>query len=211
MKVIIGYGTGRCGTQSLARFLNNQNGCDITHEKVELNWQPAFSDVQEAINGLFRRTSPIIGDVGFFWIHYLTHILREVKDAKAINIWREDEAVIESFWSYMKKEVQNFQHNQWKGYPFDSPFQTKDAIAKSVMRYRFLEHGVSRIYPYSIYKIHTNDLNDKDKMEEMLNWLGIKDMNLKTFHSNTSKSILAKQKPFAKYVNPFPGFTRRLQ
>jgi len=188
--IIVGYGTGRCGTMSLAKFLNNQEGWHVTHEKVCLGWYQAFTDTETAINDFTERPYSIIGDVGFYWINYLDLILRKFQGSRAINIKRDDDEVIESFWSYMNKDVQDFKYNQWKGYPFDSYEQTKDAIAFTVKRYRFLENEVRKLYPGVIYYLKTEDLNNEDKMSELLDWLKPKTKKtLIPFHTNTREQI----------------------
>lgn len=188
--IVIGYGTGRCGTKSLAAFLDNQKDCDVTHEKVALGWYQAFTDTEIAIRDFVSRDSKIIGDVGFYWINYLDLILRKYKGSKAINIWRDDEEVIESYWSYMRPDIQDMKYNQWKGYPYDSPNQTKDAIAFTIQRYRFLENEVRKLYPYSIFTIKTDALNNSDVLDELLEWLGINNQNLNPVHINTREQIL---------------------
>ncbi len=192
-KVIVGFGTGRCGTQSLAAFLDLQPGWEVSHEQVPLGWYQAFTDTEIAIREFLGRKGRVIGDIGYYWINYLDLILRKIPNAKAINIVRDDDKVIESFWSYMNPKLQSFEHNDWKGYPYDSPDQTKDAIVKTVRRYRFLEHEVRKIYPASIFVMKTEDLNDNDKLNELLDWLESDTFRvLRPVHTNTREQILSK-------------------
>ena len=193
--ILIGYGTGRCGTKSLASFLNQQEGFNVTHEGVLLSWQPAFTDTEETIKNLVSRDGKVVGDIGFFWIHYIDLILRKYKGSKAINIFRDDEEVIESFWSYMNPETQpNIINNWWKGYPFDSPEQTKDSIAFTIKKYRMLEHEVQKLYPASIYRMKTEDLNNKKELESLLDWIGDSEHKLLSpVHTNKREQILASR------------------
>jgi len=147
--MIIGYGTGRCGTKSLVRFLSQYY--TISQEGMAVNWYPVFSDP-------FVRVK---NDVGYYWIHYL-HLV----DAKFINIVRDDEAVIESFWK-STPDYKVFGENEWFGYPYDSDKPTKDAIAQTVKRYRFLEKEAQR--RFKVFTMKTDDLNHP--LDDLLTWL----------------------------------------
>jgi len=203
-KIVIGYGTGRCGTKSLATFLTKQ-GYNVTHEGVALGWYQALTDTEATIRD-FVSQKGVIGDVGFYWINYLDLILRKYP-AKAINILRDDDEVIESFWSYKKPELQNLCNNTWKGYPFDSDVQTKEAIAFTIKRYRFLEASVVKMYPASIYRLKTDDLNNKAKLDSLLEWLDYDGFRiLKPVHTNKREQILSKN---ANRRLDFPKRSRR--
>ena len=192
-KIIIGYGTGRCGTKSLASFLNQQEGFNVTHEKVALGWYQAFTDTEIAVRDFVSRDSQVIGDVGFYWINYLDLILRKYPNAKAINIFRDEEEVVESFWSYKKPDEVNQVFEKWCSYPYDSSESTKDAIAFTIKRYRFLENEVLKHYPASIYRLRMGDLNNKNKLEDLLDWVGSSKLRmLKPVHINTREQILSK-------------------
>lgn len=191
-KILIGYGTGRCGTQSLAGFLDQQTGFSVTHERVALNWYPAFTDTEVAIRRFTSRPGKVVGDVGFYWVHYLDLILRRYPGAKAVNIRRDLDEVIESFWSYMRPDVQNFGASGWKGYPFDSYRQDKDAIAFTVRRYRFMEEEVVKQYPASIFLMKTEDLNDPEMLTGLLGWIGMEEYRiLRPVHENKREKVLS--------------------
>lgn len=191
-KIVIGFGTGRCGTKSLAKFLDNQPGFDVTHEGIPLGWIPAFADPKIEIGNLVERDAEVVGDVGFYWVHYLWLILKEYPDAKAINLLRDDEEVIESFWSYMDPDTQpHINGVDWKGYPFDSPYQTKDAIAFTVRRYRMMEAELHKMYPASIIQFDVEWLNDHSKLNLLLDWVAAPDDRvLQPIHLNSRQEIL---------------------
>ena len=207
-QIVIGFGTGRCGTNSLAAFLNQQPGYHVTHEQAGLAWYPAITDTETCMGRFFAsRTGTVIGDVGFYWINYLPLILRTYQGAKAINIRRPLDEVVESFWTYKDHGGWDAFSN-WYGYPFDAPTQTKDDIASTIRRYRFLEIEVQKLYPGSIYVMPTKDLNDTPMLEELLDWLGTKEHKmLRQFFLNTRGEILNK-KPKAPSI-PFEGVLRR--
>jgi hypothetical protein len=188
-KIIIGFGTGRCGTKSLAEFLNKQPGLNVTHEGVALGWYPAVADIDTHINHFFKRNGDIIGDVGFYWVNYLDLILHRHSDVKVINLIRDDEEVVNSFWNYMQYGNESI---GWYGFPFDSVEKTIDSIRIMVKRYRFLEAELRKIYPFSIYQLNTYSLNDKREMARLLDWLGAENDGriMEIIHSNKNNERL---------------------
>lgn len=207
-KIIIGFGTGRCGTKSLAAFLNQQKGWEITHEEANMSWYPALTDSKVCIDRFIsKRNGSVIGDIGFYWINYLNLILRKYSGSKAINIRRPIDEVIESFWSYRNDETDgNIGTMYWFGYPFDAPTKTKDDIAFTVKRYQFLEFEVQKIYPSSIYIMPIDDLNSKNKLESLLEWIEEDNIyNLNQFHINRRDQVIkqnkTRSKPFESVLN----------
>jgi len=194
-KIIIGFGTGRCGTQSLARFLNQQEGWNVTHEKVGFGWYPAMCDFDTCYNEFMSREEDVIGDVAFYWVQYIGLILTRNKNVKVINLYRDDEEVIESFWSYKSfiRDYKSFWENEWFGYPYDNDKPTKDAIANTIKRYRMLEDQVHKYFPFSIIRMKTEDLSNEESLNKLLNWLGCKEKNLNSFHTNKREQILASK------------------
>ncbi len=209
-QIVIGFGTGRCGTQSLAAFLNQQDGYHVTHEQAGLAWYPAMSDSEACINRfLSTRSGDVIGDIGFYWVNYLDLILRKYPNSKAINIRRPLDDVIESFWSYKNpKEWEGIGLTYWYGYPFDAPTQTKDNIALTVKRYYFLELEVQKIYPESIYVMPMEHLNDKGRLSELLEWIGSeRSYTLEQMHLNRRKQLILNRDKAPSI--PFEGVLRR--
>jgi len=159
--IVIGYGTGRCGTKSLALFLNKQPGLRVTHEGLPLSWFPALCEPPYLKDGT--------GDVGYYWLQYAQKVLTTYGNAKAIHIWREEEQVVESFWAYLK-DRKRYTQAPWKPYPFDHHEATKDAIATTVRRYMAIAGVLKERYRELIYTMHTDELNAP---ADLLDWLGI--------------------------------------
>ena len=129
--IVIGYGTGRCGTESLASFLNQQEGFNVTHEKSGLAWYPILCDTDSSINEFVAREGLVIGDVAFSWIHYVSIVLRRFPDVKVINIRRDVDEVIESFWNYKAflREDKAFMGSSWFPDEFSSIISREGAVS----------------------------------------------------------------------------------
>ena len=89
-RIVIGLGTGRCGTRSLAKFLT-QNGVKATHERYKLFWNP---EKESRWGKIIGRIEP---DVAYYWLNYVDLIIDRYPGAKFICLKRKKEAVIASY------------------------------------------------------------------------------------------------------------------
>lgn len=93
-KLIIGIGTGRCGTLSLSRLLSAQPGMIVPHEYgLPLPW--IFS--QDAINKKIFELKRLGGDVAFYYLNYVNYLNHVYPFTKFVCIKREREATINSY------------------------------------------------------------------------------------------------------------------
>lgn len=193
-RIVIGFGTGRCGTKSLAQFLSQQPGVNIRHEwighNVGIGYQDMFSIMLEQ---LLEMDGNIVGDVAWWWYQYLWIPMNYHPGTKAINLWRHDEEVIESFWHY-KKQGLIYGQQGWYSYPFESDKPTKDAIATQIRKYRLIEQEIFKTYPTTVRKFMMRDLNDSGKLEELLEWLDfpVEGRVLTPIHVNKQKEVIAR-------------------
>lgn len=104
---IFGIGTGRCGTQSLARFLSMQEGVMVYHELIDpyslqtygdhtLPWLPDLDKLKLKLKYLDELDYPIVGDVAFYYLNYIPY-LQQMRNIKVIAIERDKEKVVKSF------------------------------------------------------------------------------------------------------------------
>jgi hypothetical protein len=197
-KIVVGYGTGRCGTKSLAEFLDQQDGFNVTHEKVGIHWEMALNDPIDTVDNMLRdRPEKIVGDVTFAWIKWLWLILGRYQGSKAINLVRPLDDVIESFWNF-KKNVTDDNHfrpgETWLAYPFNSFRPTKDEMVRTLKMYRLLEASVRKTYPHSIFVLEMEELNDPSVLQQMLEWLdfGQEEYILDTVHTHKQSEVVHK-------------------
>src|SRR5262245_3459710 len=95
-RLILGIGTGRCGTRSLALLLNRQPGAKITHEDYPLlPWRdPRPSAIAQRLKKLARRKTPITGDVASFYLPYVEHAVAIAPDIRIVCLERPKEEVV---------------------------------------------------------------------------------------------------------------------
>ncbi len=120
VQLVIGLGTGRCGTVTLSQVLRSQQGCarTFTHEQHPvLPWSPA-SDAEAArlatarVRALLQRrlqfaapgaapesqpAVPLVGDVASFYLPYVRLFLALEPGAKFVVLQRPREEVVSSF------------------------------------------------------------------------------------------------------------------
>lgn len=206
-KIIIGFGTGRCGTNSLAYLLNNQHNSYITHEFFHidknnkhkknnlsgpiLDWNFNYNKAEKVKQELINRNIDITGDISFYHINYINYYFENFENLKFIHIKREKEEVVNSFLKKTNKSNVNRWLNNKNGYNACFPnthtknITKKEAISKYYDIYLNLVEKLKENIP--IYEIYTNDLNDSNKIEKLLNFLEINNHqipnNLK-FNSN---------------------------
>jgi len=97
---VVGTGTGRCGTSSLAALLSAQNGADVTHERwrSRVPWtegqhwaRSLVEECEESLEGGAR----VAGDVAFQWQWYAEGLIEA--GARIVYLLRNCEEVVESF------------------------------------------------------------------------------------------------------------------
>lgn len=96
--IVVGMGTGRSGTHSLADLLNGHPDIKATHEKCGLGWVEDLAIPIKAITTMSNACSEaIVADVGFYWLDYVDSILEVHLGAKFICLKRDKEDVVNSY------------------------------------------------------------------------------------------------------------------
>ena len=194
-RVIIGLGTGRCGTQSLSTILSNQRDCIVTHEKIRPPvWGYKFEELRDYLNTL--PISNVIGDVSFYNLPHSKELLHTYPGVKFIVLKRSRSEVVES---YMKKTTFNgVNRNHWQihdgseyskciwdlAYP---KFDAKDKESALQAYWDYYYEECEKIPEEKRYSIDVSDLNSQDNCIKMLKWCGIESPTYKHVHINKKK------------------------
>jgi hypothetical protein len=174
MNYVFGYGTGRCGTKSLAHLLGIQPGVTSYHESMPLHWLP-LPGYDAAIQWLKSIRNDVVTATGYYWLKHIPQLLVDFQAPRFIHIWREKEEVVESFWEKKQKTLQSkIPDEEWFGiYPFLDYPPTKDTVAKTWERYHYIAKKMRMLNPHTTYTLHMNDLNNMDKVSELLDFVGV--------------------------------------
>lgn len=186
-RLIIGLGSGRCGTASLANLLNKQVDADVTHEGCPLPWD-FDSEIWEFMsNRLLSRKADIIGDVGYYWINHVEYLLDIMPDTKFICLKRDRQETMDSY--MMKSSGLNV-------HPTDDWFRMfprynvppKDAVGLMWDDYYKIAERSQKKYP-DAFLIMDMDvvLNTRNGMRRMFKFLDITNPIMETnIQLNTS-------------------------
>jgi len=156
-KLIIGLGTGRCGTVSLSSFLNDQPNTNVVHEghvkgdkfdrvihegDIEkekggrhlFRWDGSPEAVFQYLESLRQHSSAKrFGDVAYYFLPYAEAILERWPMSKFVVLKRERSATVDSFLRKTQGRNHWMDHDgsQWENDPdFDPTFPTLDASSK---------------------------------------------------------------------------------
>tara|TARA_Y100000004_G_scaffold122102_1_gene137296 strand:+ start:66 stop:665 length:600 start_codon:yes stop_codon:yes gene_type:complete len=196
--VIIGLGTGRCGTVSLSKLIDKQEGARCSHEGVRLPWVVSEGRFNKAYNKIvqgygdfieeqkstvFKRLS-FVGDVSFYNLPYYNLFLERDPETKFIILKRDRDSVIKS---YLKKTrgSNHWQKGLAKKNVWDEcfpKFEAKDK-ADAIGMYYDKYYSMAEDIP-NAFHMNTEDLNDSDKCMDMLAFCGFSNPILKSFWAN---------------------------
>lgn len=203
-KLIIGAGSGRCGTTSFAHFLNAQKGSTVSHETFSkhLHWEKKSQ--APFIQRLRRRASDFdgkyYGDVALQWSNSLVELSE--MGARIVVLKREREDFIGSFMRKSRKR------NNWQkkgkggtpGSPWFKCFPKFPGPSKREALGQYWDHiyndlvptAISHVGEENILVVYMDVLNTERGLKRILDWIGIapEDQILRTgIHRNKTRKV----------------------
>lgn len=188
-QLIIGLGTGRCGSNSFQTLLSKQPDCTCFHEhRPRPDWENDEKTVLEKIKYLMTLWQTNVGDVGMYYLSYVDFILEKYPECKFVCLKRDKEATIKSFMKKTQGRNHWMPHNgKWKKCPnWDQCFpkynvESKlDALAAYWDDYYTRSEEFVEKYPRNFKIFNVEDLNNEDQVERILNFCHIKRKNIVT-------------------------------
>jgi len=187
--LIIGLGTGRCGTQSLSRFLSNQPGMIVLHEGTidghdhPFRWQDDHDRVRSWVEGLpgLLGHPAYCGDVGMYFLPYCEFLIALDPGIRFVCLERDRAEVIESFVRHTPGRHPWMHHDgsHWRIDPvWDAVYPKFDEPDKcrAVGLYWDLYHAeVSRLvecHPDKVRRFPTDSLNSREGRTAILDFVG---------------------------------------
>lgn len=116
-KIIIGLGSGRCGTVTLSTLLSNIRGVNVKHElKHILPWDGYVDIVIDKISQISNLEGDIVGDVGFYYLNYVMVILKchPAHDIKFVCLRRSKAKTVESFYKIWGVRHNGIEDKKWQ-------------------------------------------------------------------------------------------------
>jgi len=186
-QIIFGLGSGRSGTQSLAKLLNQQPSSKVWHEKEKwrIPWVGGEKKVIHQIQ-LFKflsRFYHLVGDISFYYLPYVPLIKQHIPNVKFICLRRNKEDTIKSYAKWVSR--QNFcpwiDHDgrKWSPNHWDHcyPKYDTDNMEEAISMYYNEYYETAIRYEQSMpehFKIFWIDaLNTEEGQREIFEFIGI--------------------------------------
>lgn len=201
--IVIGLGTGRCGTHSLSLLLSTQKGFEITHELGKFNWsndEAMVSQFFQAMKAYAEESDgrvKTVGDVASWYLNYVEYIINQKWDVVFICLKRDIDETVHSF----SKKVPNYNHwtdkdsKYWKKYPkspWDARYpkydaEKRQALIEYVKNYHKRSEQWQERRPDIFRIFDINDLNTEDGQRSILSHARIPEDKMVVFpgiHTN---------------------------
>jgi hypothetical protein len=192
--IIIGLGTGRCGTVSLSNLLNSQKDSFFSHEWDESHkWDSNIYYFKNYLEGL--GCLPLIdfyGDVSFYNLPYCTDLQKLYTNIKFIILKRDRQETINSYIAktpgrnhWQAHDGSSFRFCNWdKCYPKFNANNKADAIG---MYWDMYYEQCSKLDQSKCYHLNTEDLNNEEKCLDMLSFCNFESPTYFKAHDNKTE------------------------
>jgi len=193
--IIFGLGSGRCGTSSLQRLLNNQTDTTVTHEMAPvLPWDFDERRLSDRIANLSASDDHFTGDVGYSYLSYVKTISERIESVRFVCLERETEAVVRSMLAKTEGRNHWAEHDGtvWTLDPvWDPTMPSYETMPKEAAVRRYLReyYETAEVFASSMpdqFRVFpTESLNSLTASEELLRFCGFTDdLNLDQFREN---------------------------
>lgn len=232
-KLIIGLGTGRCGTVSLSQFFKHQENFFSAHEGLHslvplkqylLPWDKSnrllYEKWKHAISEKLNHYD-FVAETASFLLPYAEDIINDFPDVLFVVLKRSKEGTVASF---IKK---TYKRNHWMAHDgtvdfldpvwdaihpkFEADNKT-DALNKYWdMYYKTIDQLVHN-YPDKLKVFDYNDLNKEAGRKNILDFIGVSGGNQKirgNFHYNASGNMLKQFLRKLKDIALMKFFTKK--
>lgn len=195
-QIVLGVGTGRCGSTSLVEVLATVEESCCTHENPALiSWVPQQSEIDFHMRR-FERLSKyfsLVADVSHWWINVLEEVFDNFPDAKVVGLLRDVDSCVKSF-----MQIKGFgrgSYNHWVPYgngiwaaaQWDPTYPTyavpdgcgsdPDAaksglIARYVREYNEKLRFIASRAPGRVLLVRTEELNSASALASIFDFIG---------------------------------------
>jgi Sulfotransferase domain len=196
-KIVIGIGSGRNGSTSLAEMLSTIDGSCCTHENPPLmRWTPHPEEIRFHLQRLQRlaRYFPVVVDVAHWWLNAIPRLLSYFPDALVIGVTRDVESCARSFFKIKGAGVGSCNHwvpygnGIWSAQRWDPtyptyavPDQAQDdpdgakfqLITRYVSEYNTAVHALAVRGSAKFMALKTEDLSGPTAQRALYDFIGV--------------------------------------
>jgi hypothetical protein len=193
--VVLGLGSGRSGSTTMASLLGTIPGAKSTHENpVPVFWDPHPQQIEFHLRR-FRLLSeyfPVVADCSVWWINLLETVCHALPTTRVIGVYRETEACVRSFRPIMKRSWNPYAnpHNGiWQTYHGDplcphyelpeNARKNPEAARESLMRRYFTDYNnrlqaLAERMPERLLLLRTEELSEPSTLRKISQFLGLR-------------------------------------
>jgi hypothetical protein len=192
-RVVLGLGSGRCGSTSLAEILRRVPRAIATHEIAPyVNWDPLPCQIDFHLRrfALLRRFFPLVGDCAHWWLRAVEQVFAAIPDSLAFGLVRDEADCVRSWMAVSPPDVNHWvaPHNHiWPADKWDPlyphyelpPDARRDpAHAKAQLIHRYVREYNERLtaladrYAGRILLLRTEQLDRAETRHEIGRFLG---------------------------------------
>lgn len=163
-RYVVGLGTGRCGTQSLSKLLNDCEDSNVSHEfrriglPHRLSWNFDIDEINERIEFFRQLDGRLVGDVASYYLNYIPYLIQRFPNLKIIYLIRDAEEVVESFYERTEQRSVCPWLNIGHKYFIFKNYRINDGFYKCFPKFDYVNDKIEAIYEYcKLYKRIMND------------------------------------------------------
>jgi hypothetical protein len=195
-KVLLGIGSGRCGSTSLAAMLSMVEDSCCTHENPPLlDWAPEDAQLKFHIRRfkLLADHYSLVADVSHWWLNALDVFFESFPTSKVVGLFRDVDECVESFMNIKGHGRRSFNHwamdghgtwipHRWDStypsYPVPSYSKSQPDRAKYEMIARYVEEYNAAMQdraarqPERMVLVRTEELDDPATQEMIFGLAG---------------------------------------
>jgi hypothetical protein len=194
--VVLGCGTGRCGSTTLSVAVSNVPESCATHQNPPLiHWEPLEEQVHFHFERLRRLADyyALVFDASHWWLNALGRFYAEFPDGKVVGLHRNIPSCVRSFLSTKGKGRQTINHwaprgnTLWRAdssdptypsYPMPADPIVNPDSAKAVMIERYVREynetlaSLAHGFAGRLLLVRTEDMSDPATVEQLSRFLG---------------------------------------
>lgn len=214
-QLVLGIGTGRSGSESLAYLLNIQPDACFSHEfslfaqsgeraaryRPPLAWHADEDEVVSTFEDLARYQGRVVGDIASYWLPHLPLLCERFPNLRVISIERDKASVVRSFLDKTpgRNHWTRDAGEPWRPDPLWDPVFPKydiadkgEAIAAYWDDYKAETERLRSLFPGKIRVWPLESLNDETAVREVLEHAGISDEDIQ-FPSQSKRNQTKKK------------------
>jgi hypothetical protein len=195
-KIVIGIGSGRNGSTSLAEMLSTIEGSCCTHENPPLMcWTPHPEEIRFHMKRLQRLAAyfPVVVDVAHWWLNAIPNLLSWFPEALVVGITRNSESCARSFFKIKGAGVGSCNHwvlfgnGIWSAERWDPTYPTYPVpdqaredpdgaklqlMMRYVREYNIAVQALAIRCPTKFMALKTEDLSDPTAQRTLYDFVG---------------------------------------